>query len=140
MTAKIRWTRAAACSFASATVSRLEWTLASAGKKASVRNAKEASEVNMLFDNSEITPLSAIAFPLTRTNAVAYFCCWKLSDALLNRTLRNTEWHVAFGDTRKQRFMGAWGDGRPVREPRTRRPQASRKRQGGVRTVEARTA
>jgi len=82
----------------------------------------EPLSLNEKFDNGEKTALIAIAFPLTRTNAVDYFCYWKLSDALLSCAFRNTDCQVAFGDTREQRFMGAWGDGRPVRELRVKRP------------------
>ena len=82
----------------------------------------EPLSLNEKFDNGQITPLVVIAFPLTRTNAVDYYCYWKLADALLNCTFRNADCQVAFGDTREQRFMGAWGDGRPVRELRVKRP------------------
>ena len=80
----------------------------------------EPLSLNRKFDNGEITPLVAIALPLTRTNVVDYFCYWKLSDALLNCTFRNADCQVAFGDTPQQRFMGRWGDGTPVRELRVK--------------------
>ena len=82
----------------------------------------EPLSLNETFDNGEVTPLIALAFPLTRTNAVDYFCYWKLADALLNCTFRNSDCEVAFGDTSKQRFMGVWGDGQAVRELRIKRP------------------
>ena len=82
----------------------------------------EPLSLNETFDNGEVTPLIVLAFPLTRTNAVDYFCYWKLADALLNCSFRGSDCKVAFGDTNKQRFMGVWGDGQPVRELRVKRP------------------
>jgi hypothetical protein len=76
----------------------------------------EPLSLNEAFDNGLVTPLIVIAFPLTRENAVDYFCYWKLSEALLNCAFEGRNCEVAFGDTPAQRFMGKWGDGRPLRE------------------------
>ena len=82
----------------------------------------EPLSLNEKFDNKEITALILLAFPLTRTNAVDYFCYWKLADALLNCTFRNTDCQVAFGNTPEQRDMGTWGDGQRVRELKVKLP------------------
>ena len=82
----------------------------------------EPLSLNERFDNGEVTALIVAAFPLTRTNAVDYFCYWKLADALLSCAFGNTDCQVAFGDTREQRFMGVWGDGRAVRELEVKLP------------------
>lgn len=68
------------------------------------------------YNNNTFTALIGIALPLTRTNAVDYYCYWKLSEALLNCAFENQNCGVAFGNTPEQRFMGVWRDGRPVRE------------------------
>ena len=82
----------------------------------------EPLSLNEKFDNKEITALILLAFPLTRTNAVDYFCYWKLADALLNCTFRNTDCQVDFGNTPEQRDMGTWGDGQRVRELKVKLP------------------
>lgn len=74
------------------------------------------------YDNKTFTALIGIAFPLTRTNAVDFFCYWKLSEALLNCAFENQNCGTAFGDTPEQRFMGRWGDGQPVRELEVKTP------------------
>ena len=74
------------------------------------------------YDNNTFTALIGIALPLTRTNAVDFFCYWKLSEALLNCAFENQNCGTAFGNTPEQRFMGVWGDGRPVRELEVRTP------------------
>jgi dienelactone hydrolase len=74
------------------------------------------------YNNNTLTTLIAIALPLTRTNAVDYYCYWKLSEALLNCAFENQNCGAAFGNTPEQRFMGTWGDGRPVRELQVKTP------------------
>jgi hypothetical protein len=74
------------------------------------------------YDNDTFTILIGIALPLTRTNAVDFYCYWKLSEALLNCAFENQNCGTAFGNTPEQRFMGAWGDGRPVRELQVKTP------------------
>ncbi|MDB5284665.1 MAG: hypothetical protein JWO06_3740 [Bacteroidota bacterium] len=48
------------------------------------------------------------------TDAVDYFCTWKLMDALMDCAANNQNCDVAFGDTPKQRSMGSWSDGTAV--------------------------
>ena len=74
------------------------------------------------FDNRTFTALIGIALPLTRTNAVDYFCYWKLSEALLNCAFEDRNCNYAFGNRPEQRFMGTWADGRPVRELKVKVP------------------
>jgi pimeloyl-ACP methyl ester carboxylesterase len=68
------------------------------------------------YDNGAFTALIGIALPLTHTNAVDFYCYWKLSEALLSCAFENRNCETAFGNTPQQRFMGKWGDGRPVLE------------------------
>ena len=48
------------------------------------------------------------------TDAVDYYCYWKLLDALMDCSFYDKNCDYAFGDTDKQKFMGLWTDGNPV--------------------------
>lgn len=74
------------------------------------------------YDNDTFTILIGIALPLTRTNAVDFYCYWKLSEALLNCAFEDQNCGTAFGNTPEQRFMGTWGDGLSVRELQVKAP------------------
>lgn len=50
------------------------------------------------------------------TNALDYYGFWKLFDGLYNAAFFNINRDYALGNTPKQRFMGKWSDGNPVRE------------------------
>jgi pimeloyl-ACP methyl ester carboxylesterase len=52
----------------------------------------------------------------SRLNEVDFNCYWKLADALIDFTRTGRNGDVAFGNTPKQRFLGVWPDGRPMRE------------------------
>jgi len=52
----------------------------------------------------------------SQTNAVDYFCYWKLFDALKACALADHYCNYAFGNTEEQRYMGQWSDGTPVKE------------------------
>ncbi|PSR01578.1 MAG: hypothetical protein BRD50_08495 [Bacteroidetes bacterium SW_11_45_7] len=52
----------------------------------------------------------------SQTNAVDYFCYWKLFDALKACALAAHYCNYAFGNTEEQRYMGQWSDGTPVKE------------------------
>jgi hypothetical protein len=82
----------------------------------------EPLSLQQAYDNDTFTILIGIALPLTRTNAVDFYCYWKLSEALLNCAFENQNCETAFGNTSDQRFMGVWGDGRPVRELQVKTP------------------
>ena len=64
------------------------------------------------FDNGETNFF--IQFSTGVTDAVDYYCYWKLMDALIDCSLNNQNCDVAFGDTPKQKSMGSWSDGTPV--------------------------
>lgn len=51
---------------------------------------------------------------LGTSNAVDYFCYYKLSEALFDCTFYGFNCDIAFGDTPAQRYMGEWSDGIPV--------------------------
>jgi len=48
---------------------------------------------------------------LAKTDAVDYYCYWKLSDALLDCSFYGENCDYAFGSTTDQTFMGSWSDG-----------------------------
>lgn len=52
----------------------------------------------------------------SRLNEVDFNCYWKLSDALIAYSRTGQYGDVAFGNTPRQRYLGLWPDGRPIRE------------------------
>ncbi|MEW6378476.1 MAG: hypothetical protein AB1611_02580 [bacterium] len=54
--------------------------------------------------------------PLMGTNALDYYCTWKLFDALTDAAFYGKNREYALGNTPQQRFMGEWSDGKPVKE------------------------
>ncbi len=62
------------------------------------------------------TPYSLIDFTKAGTDAHDYYGTWKLLDGLTDAAFYGTNREYALGDTPKQRFLGKWSDGTPVRE------------------------
>ena len=54
--------------------------------------------------------------PLFGTNALDYYCTWKLFDALTDAAFYGKNREYALGNTPQQRYMGEWSDGKPVKE------------------------
>ena len=52
---------------------------------------------------------------VSRLDQVDYYCYWKLADAIMGFTRDGLFEDYAFGNTPRQRFMGRWEDGRPIR-------------------------
>jgi hypothetical protein len=48
-------------------------------------------------------------------NALDFYGTWKLFDALLSAAFFNSDRAAALGNTPRQRFMGRWSDGTPVK-------------------------
>jgi pimeloyl-ACP methyl ester carboxylesterase len=74
---------------------------------------------------------AARSFPLTKelfdsVNAHDYFGYWRLFDALCDAAFHGKGRDEVLGDTAKQRFLGTWSDGVPVKELKVnpRSPQA----------------
>jgi acetyl esterase/lipase len=55
---------------------------------------------------------------LPPVDAMDYYGYWKFFDGLTDAAFYGRNRVYALGDTPQQRFMGAWSDGTPVREPR----------------------
>jgi acetyl esterase/lipase len=53
---------------------------------------------------------------VTMPDALDFYGYWKLFDALSDAAFYGRNREYALGNTRQQRFMGLWSDGRPVRE------------------------
>lgn len=68
------------------------------------------------FDSGETNIVMLGAQVVSKTDAVDFYCFWKLTDALLECAFYNQNCDVAFGDTPAQRFMGEWSDGSPALE------------------------
>ncbi|MEW5803451.1 MAG: hypothetical protein AB1847_15265 [bacterium] len=54
--------------------------------------------------------------PMFGTNALDYYCTWKLFDALIDAAFFGKNREYALGNTPLQRYMGEWSDGKPVKE------------------------
>ncbi len=67
-----------------------------------------------VFDNGVRTFSARYALFHIPTDAADYYGYWKLADALIDCTLRNTNCESAFGGTPAQTGLGRWSDGIPV--------------------------
>lgn len=56
------------------------------------------------------------AATVTAPDALDFYGYWKLFDALSDTAFYGRNREYALGNTARQRYMGAWSDGRPVRE------------------------
>jgi len=56
------------------------------------------------------------AEPSALVNALDYYGLWKLFDALCDAAFYSRNREYALGNTARQRFMGTWSDGVPVKE------------------------
>jgi acetyl esterase/lipase len=54
---------------------------------------------------------------VTTPDALDFFGYWKLFDGLSDAAFYGRNREYALGNTPKQRYMGTWSDGQPVREP-----------------------
>jgi hypothetical protein len=63
----------------------------------------------------QLPPVSS-ADPSALVNALDYYGLWKLFDALCDAAFYSRSREYALGNTTKQRFMGRWSDGVPVKE------------------------
>ena len=63
------------------------------------------------FDSGETNFYVIGAQFLAKTDAVDFYCYWKLSDALIDCSFYGENCDYAFGGTANQMFMGTWGDG-----------------------------
>ena len=52
----------------------------------------------------------------SRLNEVDFNCYWKFADALMESTRNGCYEEVCFGNTDRQRWLGHWPDGKPIRE------------------------
>jgi hypothetical protein len=55
--------------------------------------------------------------PLVALDALNWYGIWNLTDALMACAFTGEWCEYALGNTPEQRFMGAWSDGVPVKEP-----------------------
>lgn len=66
------------------------------------------------YDGGTIGTVITGAYVEARTNAVDFYCFWKLADALIDCSVNRVNCNYAFGDTPNQRNMGNWSDNTPV--------------------------
>lgn len=62
------------------------------------------------------THFAPVASGPVDTDALDYYGCWKLGDALLDAAFQGTNRRYALGNTPEQCYMGVWSDGVPVKE------------------------
>ncbi len=67
------------------------------------------------MDNGKRNYIVRAAINRSDTDAVDYYCYWKLSDALSDCAYYGKNCDYVFGSTDKQRYMGTWSDGRAVK-------------------------
>jgi len=67
------------------------------------------------MDNGQRNYIITAAINRSDTDAVDYYCYWKLSDALSDCAFYGQNCDYVFGDTEKQRYMGTWSDGKQVK-------------------------
>jgi hypothetical protein len=75
------------------------------------------------YDTGESNLFTTVCGFGTKTDAVDYFCYWKLFDALMDCAFYGQNCSVAFGDTPEQHGMGEWSDNQPL-VPLTVEPSA----------------
>jgi hypothetical protein len=66
------------------------------------------------FNTGETNTFSEVCAAGAKTDAVDYYCYWKLLDALMDCAFYGTNCNYAFGDTPEQRNMGQWSDGQAL--------------------------
>lgn len=66
------------------------------------------------FNTGESNLFITVCAAGTKTDAVDYYCYWKLFDALMDCAFYSENCEYAFGDTPEQHGMGEWSDGQPV--------------------------
>lgn len=66
------------------------------------------------YDTGESNLFTTVCALGTKTDAVDYFCYWKLFDALMDCAFYGENCNYAFGDTPEQHGMGEWSDGQPL--------------------------
>ena len=66
------------------------------------------------YDTGESNLFTTVCGLGTKTDAVDFYCYWKLFDALLDCAFYGENCSTAFGDTPEQHGMGDWSDGQPL--------------------------
>ena len=74
----------------------------------------EPCSVDNTYDTGESNLFTIVCVAGAKTDAVDYFCYWKLLDALMDCSFYGQNCNYAFGDTPEQHGMGDWSDGQPM--------------------------
>ena len=81
----------------------------STGNPPCVSSHGQACGVDSAYDNGDTGPIITLT-NRSQTDAVDYYCYWKLFDALQDCALNGNGCTTAFGDTYAQKFAGTWSD------------------------------
>ncbi|MDB4728505.1 alpha/beta hydrolase [Saprospiraceae bacterium] len=76
----------------------------------------ESYSLDKDFDSGHRNRTVNRALYMSELNPVDYFGYWKFLDALLDCSTNGNNCEFAFGNTQKQRFLGLWSDGTPIKE------------------------
>ncbi len=74
----------------------------------------ECLAADFSYDGGTVGSVITGGYTEGATDAVNYYCYWKLADALINCAFNGNDCNVAFGDTYEQKFMGKWSDSTDV--------------------------
>ncbi len=76
----------------------------------------ECYSIDYAFDNEVRNITTKRAMHVSECNALDYNGYWKLLDALMTCDFSDKDCSHALGDTKEQRSLGRWSDGKPIRE------------------------
>jgi hypothetical protein len=76
----------------------------------------ESYSLDKDFDSGHRNRTINRALRISELNPVDYYGYWKFLDALLECSVNGNYCDFAFGNTDKQRFLGLWSDGTPIKE------------------------
>ncbi len=74
----------------------------------------EPCSVDDTYNTGESNLFTIVCVAGAKTDAVDYFCYWKLLDALMDCAFYGQNCEYAFGDTPEQHGMGEWSDAQPL--------------------------
>lgn len=66
------------------------------------------------MDNNKMNYIIRAAMKRADTDGTDFYCYWKVLDALIDCSFYDKNCHYAFGNTKEQKYMGKWSDGKPV--------------------------
>ncbi len=72
--------------------------------------------IDQEFDTGLRNVTTKRALRISELNAIDFYGYWKLYDAAYSCVVKGQHCDVALGNTAKQKYLGAWADGSPIRQ------------------------